>query len=519
MMRRRTITIAATLAALACSAPALAQTASTGSNADAVLAEMWRHGMEESHAMRLAQALMDSVGPRLAGTPQYDAGVDWAVSVLRSWGIEARAEQYGTWNGWERGTTHIDLISPRVRTLEGTMLAWSPGTDGRTVEAPVVAIPAFASPAELEEWLPTVRGKYVAASFAQPTCRPLSHFQQHGQEGAVERLQATRRDAEQRFAAHRPAANELRLRLEQAGAVGILESYWSNELGVNKVFGTNTTRIPTLDLSCEDYGLVYRLAANGQGPVLRVTAESRDLGEVPVHNVIGTIPGTERPDEYVILSAHFDSWDAGSGATDNGTGTTTMLEAMRILRQTYPQPKRTILIGLWGGEEQGLNGSRRFVAMNPHIVDGIQALFNQDNGTGRIVNISMQGLSAVSPAFRSWLDRVPETITRHITLRDPGMPSTGGTDHASFVCAGAPAFSLGSNTWEYFTATWHTNRDTFDKIVEEEIRNNATLTAMLAFLASEHPETLSRERSDVASQSWPACQPGAAESPRAADSR
>jgi carboxypeptidase Q len=515
-MRRQAIMMGAALAVLAGSAPLQAQSAS---GRDAVLAEIWRHGMEESQVMRWAQVLTDSIGPRLTGTPQFNAGVEWAVSLLQSWGVEARAEQYGTWNGWERGVTHIDLVSPRLRTLEGMMLAWSPGTGGRPVEAPVVAMPAFASAAQFDAWLPSVRGHYVAASFPQPTCRPLSHYREHGQEGAVARLQASRRQAEERFGANRPSQNELRLRLEQAGAVGILESHWSNDLGVNKIFGTNTTRIPTVDLSCEDYGLVYRLAVNDQGAVVRLAAESRDLGEVPAYNVIGMIPGSERPDEYVILSAHFDSWDAASGATDNGTGTATMLEAMRILKQTYPQPKRTILIGLWGGEEHGLHGSRRFVAMHPDIVERTHALFNQDNGTGRVVNISMEGFSAVGPHFREWLDEIPAQITQHITLRDPGMPSSGGTDHASFVCANVPAFGLSSNTWEYFTATWHTNRDTFDKIVPEEIRNNATLTAMLAFLAAEHPETLPRERSPAASQNWPACRPGAAQSPRAAESR
>src|SRR5690606_38704833 len=196
----------------------------------------------------------------------------------------------------------------------------------------------------------------------------------------------------------------------------------------------------------------------------RITAESEDLGEVPDYNVIGMVRGSELPDEYVILSAHFDSWDGGSGATDNGTGSSMMLEATRILRQAYPNPKRTLVIALWGGEEQGLNGSRRFVAMHPEIVDGVQALFNQDNGTGRIQNISMSGFLDAGSAFGTWLSRIPPQLTREISLQLPGSPGTGGTDHVSFVCAGAPAFSLGAISWDYGTATWHTNRDTFDKL-------------------------------------------------------
>jgi carboxypeptidase Q len=537
-MRRRILTFTALLAVLGTAAPAAAQTFAVE---DPVLRQIWQLGMEQSQAMRIAQVLTDSIGPRLTGTPQYEAGANWAVSLLDSWGVEARKEQYGTWHGWRRGITHIDLIQPRVRSLEGMILAWSPGTGGRAVEAAVVAIPEFASEAAFEAWLPSVRGRFVATSFPQPTCRPLDHYTQWGQgavggggglggggggqgqqppQNAAQRLQESRREAMERFGANKPNNTQLRLRLEQAGAVGILESQWSSDLGVIKVFDTNTARTPTVALSCEDYGLVYRLARNNQGAVVRLTAESQNLGTVPAHNVIGVVRGSQLPDEYVMLSAHFDSWDGGSGATDNATGSTTMLEAMRILRQAYPNPKRTIMIGLWGGEEQGLNGSRRFVAMHPDIVENLQALFNQDNGTGRVSTISFQGLVGVAGAFGDWLARVPSQITTHISLQNPGFPGSGGTDHVSFVCAGAPAFNLSSNSWDYGNATWHTNRDTFDKIVPEEILNNATLTAMLVYLAAEHPERLSREQRTMgANLSWPACQPGASQSPRAAGAR
>ncbi|HSJ23550.1 MAG TPA: M20/M25/M40 family metallo-hydrolase [Longimicrobiales bacterium] len=534
-MRRRILTCAAGLALLAGAAPTAGQTWAVQ---DPVMQQIWQHGMEESQAMRIAQVLTDSIGPRLTGTPNFDAGVNWAVSLLGSWGVDARREQYGTWNGWRRGITHVDLIQPRVRSLEGMMLAWSPGTGGRPVEAQVVAVPGFDSAEAFEAWLPSVRGRVVAMDFPQPTCRPVSHYEQFGQtyaggggfggggqaqqgpRNAAERLVMERREAQQRFNANKPNSNAMRLRLEEAGAVAILQSNWSNDLGVNKVFSTNTQRTPTVDLSCEDYGLVYRLAANNQGPVVRIVAEAEDRGEVPAHNVVGMVRGSELPNEYVILSAHFDSWDGGSGATDNGTGTTTMLEAMRILRQVYPNPKRTILIALWGGEEHGLHGSRRFVAMHPDIVENTQALFNQDNGTGRVSTISFQGFTGVAPAFGDWMGRIPQQITNHISFQNPGFPGSGGTDHVAFVCAGAPAFNLSSNSWNYSTVTWHTNRDTFDKIVEEEVRNNATLTAMLVYLASEHPERLSRDRRDMGGNlSWPQCQPGATQSPRAAAGR
>jgi Zn-dependent M28 family amino/carboxypeptidase len=230
-----------------------------------------------------------------------------------------------------------------------------------------------------------------------------------------------------------------------------------------------------------------------------------------VFNVVAEIKGSQKPDEYVFLSAHFDSWDGSSGATDNGTGTITMLEAMRILKQVYPSPKRTIIVGHWSGEEQGLVGSRAFAADHPEIVRGLQALFNQDNGTGRVVNVSASGLIDATGNLAGWLAHIPREITRNINFGFVGSPAGGGSDNASFACYGAPAFGLGSLSWDYGTYTWHTNRDTFDKIVWDDLKNNVVLTAMLAYLASEDPVTVSRTRANIYNPftnrpgDWPPC--------------
>ena len=498
--------VATALVALAVPSDVQAQTLA---HDDPVLERIWAEAMENSHLESLGHALLDSIGPRLTGAPGIDRAQEWAVEMLRSWGVEAENEQYGTWRGWERGITHIDLLEPRVRSLEGTMLAWSPGTDG-PVTGRVVVVPEWETREELDAWIRTeAPGNFVAVDFPQPTCRPDYHYEEWGTSGALDRLNRERQEALAAFRDRVPQGGGFHRQLEDAGALGILRSNWINRPGTNRVFSAATERVPSLDLSCEDYGLVYRLAENGSSPLLRVNAESRHLGEVPVHNTIGVIRGTERPQEYIILSAHYDSWDGGSGATDNGTGSITMLEAMRILSEVYPNPRRTILIGLWGGEEQGLNGSRRFAAMHPDIVENLQALFNQDNGTGRVVNISMQGLIDAGEQWGRWVSRLPAEISGHIRLGLPGFPSGGGTDHASFVCAGAPAFSLSSLSWGYNPYTWHTNRDTYDKIVFEEVRNNAALVAMLAYLAAEDPELISRERRTMPEgRDWPPCRPG-----------
>lgn len=518
ILARVVLTLLVTLVSLT---PAAAQTFATD---DPVLRGIWSEGMERSQTWELAQALMDSVGPRLTGTPGHEAGNQWLLDTYERFGIPARTEQYGTWMRWRRGRTHVDLVEPRVRSLDATTLAWTPGTGGTVVRGGVVALPPMTSPADFEAWLPSVEGHFVGLSIPEPTCRPDEFWQ---------RLAAPESYAEllERREATREAWNEnlirggfdprgmrtlfpLAQRLEQAGAVGILTSQWSDGWGVHRVFNGGTERVPTLGLACEEYGLVHRLAEEDQGPILEVMSDNEFLGEGPVFNVIAELPGSERPEEYVVLSAHFDSWDGGSGATDNGTGTVTMLEAMRILKQVYPNPRRTILVGHWGGEEQGLNGSRGFAADNPQVVDGLQALFNQDNGTFRVSTMNSSGFTAASANVASWLSRIPTEISRHIDLTFPGSPPGGGSDHASFVCYGAPAFGLSSARGDYSSYTWHTNRDTFDKLVFPELRTNAVLTAMLAYLASEDPEFTPRDRRTEfgrnpftgAPTTWPECE-------------
>jgi carboxypeptidase Q len=526
-MKRHVSLVAATLLT---AAPALLG-AQRYTSADQTIRRIYEEGMNRSQAGKLLQVLSDSIGPRLTGSPGMKNGNDWLVAMYKSWGIDAKNEQYGTWKGWRRGTAHIDLVAPRVRSLEGMMLAWSGGTGNKDVEGEVVVLPDVPDSSAFAQWLPQVRGKFVLISMAQPTCRPDDNWQEFATPESFARMRAQRDSATGRWnqriartgAGTGLGTGTLGVRLEAAGAAGVIASRWSNGWGVQKVFDSRTERVPSLDLSCEDYGLLYRLAENRQGPRLRVRADAEFLGEVPVFNTIATIRGTTKPNEYVMLSAHFDSWDGGSGTTDNGTGTIVMLEAARILKTLYPSPKRTIIVGHWSGEEQGLNGSRAWSEDHQDVVKGMQALFNQDNGTGRIVNFSASGLSTASGNLARWMASVPQEIAQNVTMTFPGAPSGGGSDNASFVCHGAPAFGLGALNWSYGTYTWHTQRDTYDKVVLDDLKNNATLTAMLTYLASEDPETLSRDRRSFdrgpqvsggggpggggGQQEWPSCTP------------
>ena len=457
-----------------------------------------REANENSQIKTLGHQLVDLIGPRLVGTPQMQQAHDWAVKTYSDWGITARNEKWGEWRGWERGVTHIDMVHPRVRTLEGMQLAWSPSTNGKTITGETVIIPEVSDSNAFKAWLPNVKGKFVLISMEQPTGRPDYNWQEFATNESFDKMKKEREQLQvawrKRLAATGMNARAMARALENAGAAGIIQSNWSNGFGVNKIFGANTRKVPTIDISLEDYGLLFRLTESGQKPRISVRADSKERGIVPTYNTMAEIRGSEKPEEYVMLSAHFDSWDGSGGATDNATGTLVMMEAMRILKKFYPNPNRSILAGHWGSEEQGLNGSRAFVEDHPGIVANLQALFNQDNGTGRVVNLSGQGYLHSYEYLTRWLSKVPADIRTQIQTNFPGTPGGGGSDHASFVAAGAPAFSLSSLSWSYGSYTWHTNRDTYDKIVWDDVRNNAILTAILVYMACEDPNRTPREK-------------------------
>lgn len=573
MLRRLTTT----LVLLAAITPARAQPLPSFPTADPTMMRIWRLGMDSSRAHTLAQVLFDSVGPRLTASPGFTRAADWVIDTYRSWGVDARKEPYGTWRGWRRGTSHIDLVSPRVRSLEGTMLAWSPGTKGKAVRAEAVALPLFRDSLEFVRWLPTVKGKIVLVSPPWPTCRPSEDWIRWATPQSKARIDTAVAIMQREWAVivgpdGKPDSTKLYrgtgysvalgtgslgVRLEHAGAVGVVSSRtklggFTNPFGpppsppgtgprptpgpasargggppanvaaandpfrstngtggwgVTEIFETYNTIAPAVTLSCEDYGLVFRLAENRQKPVLALELDSELLGEQPAFNVIAEIKGAGRSNEYVMLSAHFDSWDGGSGATDNGTGTLMALEAIRILKAAYPKPKRTILVGHWNSEEQGLNGSRAFTEDHPEVMKGLQALFNQDNGTGRVQNLNGAGLSAMGAHLKAWYQQLPSFYTDSLSpnvvawsFNDVPTGNPGGTDGAVFACYGTPAFGMGALPWNYFSYTWHTGRDTYDKVVFDDLKHNATLMAMLAYLASEDPEFIARERSPG---TWP----------------
>jgi hypothetical protein len=548
------------------------------SQSDPNIARIWRLGMDSSHVERLSQALFDSVGPRLTGSPGILAASNWAIGQYKSWGIDAKRENYGTWRGWRRGLSHIDLVGPRVRSLAGTMLAWSPGTKGVPIKAEAIVLPKFNDSTEFVKWLPKAKGKIVLLSPAWPTCRPSEDWNRFGTPASIARMDTLIGQMQRDWAVNPDSTKLYRgtgytlalgtgtlgMRLEKAGVVGMISSRPKQSGFVNpfaaagapgggrggfgggtpgpgsmrgggpaasvtaaargapvtpgaggwgtiEIFETYNKIAPAVTLECEDYGLVYRLAENNQKPVVRLDVDGQLLGEQPVFNTVATIKGTEKPDEYVMLSAHFDSWDGSSGATDNGTGTMMAMEAMRILKIVLPHPKRTILVGHWASEEQGLNGSTAFTEDHPEVMKGLQALFNQDNGTGRVQSISSSGLTDIGPHLRSWYSKLPPFFTDSLSpnvvswnFNDVPTGNPGGTDGAVFACFGTPSIGMNAVNWNYGSYTWHTNRDTYDKIVFDDLKHNATLVAMLVYAASEDPQFIDRTKSPG---TWPATWP------------
>ena len=597
MAHIRTLTLASALVVAGASA--------LSAQSDPTMQRIFRVGMDSSHVQQLSQALFDSIGPRLTGSPGFRNASNWVIGEYKKWGIEAKQEKYGTWRGWRRGYSHIDMVEPRVRSLDGTMLAWSPGTNGKPITAEAIVLPKFKDSTEFVKWLPKARGKVVLLSPAWPTCRPSEDWLRWGTPSSIARMDTlvaqmnrdwavmgdTVIDPETKRPTFRPDSTKmwrgtgytmglgsgtLGMRLEKAGVVATISSRpklsgFANPFaaadggaggrgaggggrggfgggtpapgsmrgggppasaagaaggrggfgggpggtggwGSTEIFETYNKTAPGLTLDCEDYGLVSRLAENNQKPRLRIDTDASLLGEVPAFNTVGMIKGSEKPDEYVVLSAHFDSWDGSSGATDNGTGTMMAMEAMRILKTVYPHPKRTIVVAHFASEEQGLNGSRAFAEDHPEIMKGMQALFNQDNGTGRVQSLSVSGVVDAGRHLKQWYAALPAYFTDSLSsnvvswsFNNIPTGNPGGTDGAVFACYGTPSFGMGAVSWNYNSYTWHTNRDTYDKVVMDDLKHNATLAAAMAYLASEDPEFIKHDRSpNTATVSWPA---------------
>ncbi len=478
----------------------------------ATIARIKGEAMDHSQVMDIMSWLTDVHGPRLTGSPITKAAGDWAMTTMKGWGLQNVHEE--TWGpfgrGWTADRVSANIIAPHPFAMIAYVGAWSNGTNG-PVAGPVARI-RIDSMADFDQYRGKLRGSWVMmadplelAPKFDPIASRLSDEQLEKMAAAAPpepRVGRTGRRGGGASVAQ--ARNQF---LVDEGALGVLQPGRGAD-GTVFVSATGSRAVdappsvPTIVLAAEHYGKIARMLERGV-PVqveidARVSFYNEDLNSF---NVIGEIPGTDPAlkDEVVMIGGHFDSWHAGTGATDNGAGSATMMEAMRILKALGLKPRRTIRIGLWTGEEQGLLGSRAYVAQHFGSRDStglhptpeqakFAAYFNVDNGTGKIRGVYEQGNAAVAPIFDAWMGPFKEGGMKTLTISN-----TGGTDHLSFDAVDLPGFQFIQDPVEYSTLTHHSNMDVYERIQPDDMKWNSAVLAAFAWQAAQRDQKLPRK--------------------------
>ncbi|WP_242926967.1 M28 family metallopeptidase [Pontibacter vulgaris] len=471
-------------------------------------------GLKNSKVMETAFYLTDVSGPRLSGSPGLKRANDWAVKRLTDWGLKnAKLEAWGDFGkGWEFEKSYIAMTAPYYQHLIATPKAWTPGTNG-PVKGKAVYV-KIDKEEDLQKYKGQLQGKIILTQIAQEAKTTFEADAKRYTDEDLKKMAAgpeernnsawtPERIAEYRARmALRTKANEF---FKQEGAAVVLSSRGG-------MHGTHFTSngasyaadaqpvLPELELGLEDYGRMVRLLEAGQPLELEVETKTKFFtDDLKGYNVIAEIPGTDRKlkDEVVMLGGHIDSWHAATGATDNAAGVAVMMEAVRILQTLGVKPKRTIRIALWGGEEQGLHGSRGYVKQHfgdPATMqlkkehEKFSAYYNLDNGTGKIRGIYLQGNEAVRPVFEAWLAPFADLNANTITIRN-----TGGTDHLAFDALGLPGFQFIQDEIDYDTRTHHTNQDTYDRLQADDLKQAATIVASLVYHTAMRDKKLPRK--------------------------
>ena len=467
---------------------------------------------QRSQVMEIASWLTDVHGPRLTGSSTIKAAGEWTVKQLTDWGlVNARLERFGRFGrGWENLRTVVHVTSPVPFPVIAYPAAWTPGTD-RAVTGPAVLI-RIDSAADFARYRGKLRGaivlqgppRDVRPAFAAPGSR-LTDAQLHQMETAPAQAQSPRPNIDEtrrRMAAQQSFANERTRFLAEEGVMAVLQSA-RGEAGTVFVGGSGGSRdpatpprLPIVVVAVEHYNRIARILEKDLPVTMEIDIRNRWLDDdLNGFNVLGEIKGTDKRDELVMLGAHFDSWHGGTGATDNAAGSAVMLEAVRILKTLKLPLRRTVRIGLWGGEEQGLLGSRAYVRQTFGTADSAKpahakfaGYFNVDNGTGAIRGVYLQGNQNVSPIFEAWMKPFADKGVRTLTLRN-----TGGTDHLAFDAVGLPGFQFIQDPIEYDSRTHHSNMDVWDRLVPDDMKLNAAVVATFVYLAANRPEPLPRK--------------------------
>ncbi|HYX31263.1 MAG TPA: M20/M25/M40 family metallo-hydrolase [Pyrinomonadaceae bacterium] len=519
MFNRRALALG--LIAILCCLPLLAQSQSDKDLLDRIRKEE----QNNSQIMKTMHMFTDVYGPRLTGSPNHKAAAEWAVKQMTAWGLSnAHLEPWDFGHvGWLNERFSGMIVAPVKDVLTCEVLSWTPSTRGPvTAKAYQMILPDRPTQDQLNAYLATqklrVRGKIVMAG--KHTVIPVDP-----NPGPLKRL--TDEQAEQRYGrnarpgggfpqpsptptpapgAPRPLTprqideqldtflvqNRALIRVNDAGfAFRRIRAFNNRTYDLTKA-------LPTVVMSNEDYGRITRLLADGRDVTLEFNILNRVYPEGKTsYNTIGEIPGTDKADEVIMLGGHLDSWHSATGATDNAIGCAIMMEAARILKTLGVKPRRTIRVALWGGEEEGLLGSQAYVKEhfgsfeNPKPgFEKFGGYFNIDSGTGRVRGAGVFGPSQAADIMRKVLEPFKEDgVVGATASRSRNL---GGSDNTSFNQAGLPGIGMGQDPIEYQTETWHTNFDTYERILVDDVQKDAVEVAWSVYQLAMRDDLLPR---------------------------
>jgi len=414
-------------------------------------------------SMATLRELTDGVGGRVTGTPSYVSATEWAAAKFRSYGIEnVRLDPFTIPAGWERGSASGRMIAPLARPLYLASLAWSPSTPAGGVQGLVAAI-ADVAPEKLQAVADQLNGKIVFLDIAKIFAE--------GYAKALPKLDAAW-----------PV-------LKDAGVVAVIaaDKEKNNVLNAHDLqWGAKTLLLPAAEIGMEDGKLIQRELEHG--PVtIQFSLENKTSGETKVNNVVAEIRGRERPQEWILIGAHLDSWDFGTGAQDNGTGAISVLEVARAMMALGKPPRRSVRFALWGGEEEGILGSYAYAQAHKSELKNCVAVLNTDNGSGHPRGWKVEGREDLKQAMQPWSDG----LLQNLGGGDLSLETTYDTDHGPFVLQGIPALDLWVDMSKYFEVH-HKSSDTLDKVDLLDFKAGEVILAVTAYAMAESDKPIAR---------------------------